>query len=408
MSGKQVKTERRGVTRIEALRLNRMPQSRWPLLTIRVLAGIGLLVSAYLTVLHIRAGASGVIEAPFCGAGTVINCTSVLGSAYARLFAMPVAGWAAATYALTLLLSFLGLPALLVLLCGWSFAFSLYMAGLSLFIIKQACLFCMTLYAVNTGLLISAIALARSRSLFTGQQAFFGVVGYAVLIAGFGWTQSQTAAIVTAETAPLPAPTPAAVDEAFLKFYNSQKIVSLTGEERHSKGSSQPLLTVSEFVDFRCPQCARARLTFKQLMEGNPDTIRLIFRHYPLDSSCNPSITQQVHSGSCAASIAAECAGEQSKFWEYADLLFSDQKEYTKAEFSGLAEKLNLDTGRFQACLDDGRVKEYIRKDVEEAERIGIKATPTIIINGHFIEGLPTPQKIASLITVERQRVGKK
>lgn len=408
MSGKQVKTERRGVTRIEALRSSRTTPPRWPLLTIRILAGLGLVISAYLTILHIQAGAGGVIEAPFCGSGTVINCTSVLGSDYARLFGLPVAGWAAATYALTLLLSFLGLPALLVLLCGWSFAFSLYMASLSLFIMKQACLFCMTLYAVNTGLLISAIALARSLSLFTGQQAFFSTIGYAVLIAGFGWMQSQTTAAVTAETAPVPAPIPTAVDEGFLKFYNSQKIVSLTGEERHSKGSAQPLLTISEFVDFRCPQCARARLTFKQLMEGNPNDIRLIFRHYPLDSSCNPSVSQQVHPGSCAASIAAECAGEQSKFWEYADLLFSDQKEYTRAELSTLAENLNLDVTRFQACLDDGKVKEHIRKDIEEAERIGIKATPTIVINGHLIEGLPTPQKIASLITVERQRAGKK
>jgi protein-disulfide isomerase len=403
-----VKIERRGVTRIEAIRSTRAPQPRWPLLTIRLLAGLGLLVSTYLTILHLQAGANGAIESPFCGAGTVINCTSVLGSPYARLFGMPVAGWAAATYAFILLLSFLGQPALLVLLCGWSFAFSLYMASLSLLVVKHACLFCMTLYAVNIGLLIGAIALARARSLFTGQQAFFSALGYAVLIAGFGWTQSQTASAVTAETAPLPAPAPTAIDEGFLKFYNSQKIVSLSGEERHVKGAAQPLLTVSEFADFRCPQCAHARLTFKQLMDGNPNTIRLIFHHYPLDSSCNPHMSQQVHPGSCAASIAAECAGEQGKFWEYADLLFSDQKEYTKDEFSGLAGKLGLDVGRFQTCLDDGKIKEYIRKDIEEAERLGIKATPTLIINGHFIEGLPTPQKLASLITVEKQRAGKK
>jgi protein-disulfide isomerase len=408
MSGKQVKAERRGATRIEAIRPTRATQPRWPLLAIRVLAGLGLIISAYLTILHVQAGAGGAIEAPFCGAGTVINCTSVLGSTYARLFDIPVAGWAAATYALTLLISFLGQPALLALLCGWSFAFSLYMASLSLFIIKHACLFCLTLYTVNTGLLISAVALARSLSLFTGQQAVFSVVGYAVLIAGFGWSQSQSAATVTAETAPLPSPPLAAVDEGFLKFYNSQKVVSLTGEERHIKGSSQPLLTISEFADFRCPQCARARLTFKQLLDGNPNAIRLIFHHYPLDSSCNPNVPQQVHPGSCAASVAAECAGEQGKFWEYADLLFSDQKEYTPADFSGLAGKLNLDLNRFQSCIDDGKVKEHIRRDIEEAERIGIKATPTLIINGHFIEGLPAPQKLASLITVEKQRTGKK
>jgi protein-disulfide isomerase len=49
-----------------------------------------------------------------------------------------------------------------------------------------------------------------------------------------------------------------------------------------------------------------------------------------------------------------------------------------------------------------------VRKDIEEAERVGVKATPTLIVNGHLIEGLPTPHKLASLITAEKQRLGKK
>lgn len=407
MSGKQVKVERRGATRIEAVR-PRGTHARWPLLTIRILAGVGFLVSAYLTILHLRAGVGGVIDAPFCSAGGAINCNAVLGSAYARLLNIPVAGWAAATYAVILLLSLAGPSALLVLLCGWAFAFSLYMAGLSLFIIQSACLFCMTLYVINTGLLVGAVALARSASLLTGQQAFFGSLGYAVLIAGFAWQQSQQAAEVTAETAPVPAPAPAAIDEGFLKFYNSQKLVTLSGAERHTEGPAQALLTVSEFADFRCPQCARARTVLKQLLAGNPNDVRVIFHHYPLDSECNPGMTQQVHAGSCAAAVAAECAGEQGKFWEYADLLFVDQKERTRADLEGLAAKLNLDKDQFQTCLSDGKVKEYIKRDMEEAERIGIKATPTFVINGHFIEGLPAGNKLASLITVEKQRTGKK
>lgn len=407
MSGKQAKAERRGATRIEAVR-PKGKQSRWPLRMIRILSAVGLLVGAYLTMLHVQAGASGQIESPFCGTGTTINCTSVLGSAYARLFGLPVAGWAAATYALTLLISFTSLSAFLVLLCGWAFAFSLYMASLSLFVIQAACLFCMTLYAVNIGLLIGAVALARSSTFFTGQQAVFSALGYAALIAGFAWFQSQSSVKVVAATAPIVAPAPTAIDEEFLRYYNSRPLVTLTGQERHTKGPAQAPLTVSEFVDFRCPQCARAREVLHQLVEGNPNDIRLIFRHYPLDSECNPKITYQVHPTSCSASIAAECAGEQGQFWEYAELLFSDQKEYTRADFESYASKLQLDTGRFQTCLDETNMKDLVRKDIEEAERIGVKATPTLVINGHLIEGLPPPQKLASLITAEKQRSGKK
>jgi protein-disulfide isomerase len=244
--------------------------------------------------------------------------------------------------------------------------------------------------------------------LFTGQQALFNTLAYAVVIAGIGWLQSQNAAEVSATTAPIVAPAPAAIDEGFLKYYNSQKIVTVNGAERNAEGLPQALLTISEFADFRCPQCARARLVLKQLREGNPNDIRVIFHHYPLDSQCNPGVTQQVHPGSCAASIAAECAGDQGKFWEYADLLFANQEERTRTDLEQYAGKLSLDPKQFQACLDDVQIKDRLRKDMEEAERIGVKATPTFIINGHFIEGLPTANKIASLITVERQRLGKK
>jgi len=281
------------------------------------------------------------------------------------------------------------------------------MASLSLFVIQAACLFCITLYTVSIGLLVGAVALARSSSLLTAQQAVFAVAGYAVLLAGFGWQQAQVATVVTAETEPILAPAPTAVDTEFLRYYNSRPLVVLTGEERYAEGPPQALLTITEFADFRCPQCARARGIFNQLMRGNPNTIRLIFHHYPLDSECNPHITQQVHPASCAASIAAECAGDQCKFCDYADLLFADQKEYTKANLEELAKTLKLDLQRFQTCLTDNQIKERIGKDIAEAERIGLKATPTLIINGHFIEGMPAPHKVASLITVEKQRAGK-
>jgi uncharacterized membrane protein len=251
MAGKREKAERRGATRIEAVRPVAKQPPRWPLPTIRGLAVIGLVVGIYLSRLHAQAGADGVIHSPLCGTGQVINCNSVLGSAYADLFDIPVATWAAATYAGILLLSFLGLPTLLVLLCGWAFTFSLSMASLSLFVIKAACLFCMTLYAVNIGLLVSAVALARAASLFSIQQTIFAVIGYAVLVGGVSWQQSQDAALLAKETAPVSAPAPTAVDTEFLRYYNSRPLVTLSGEERHREGSRQALLTISEFVDFR-------------------------------------------------------------------------------------------------------------------------------------------------------------
>jgi protein-disulfide isomerase len=145
-----------------------------------------------------------------------------------------------------------------------------------------------------------------------------------------------------------------------------------------------------------------------QIQASNPADVRVIFRHYPLDRECNPTLSQQVHPSSCAASVAAECAGEQGKFWEYADLLFADQKQYTRQDLDAYARVVDLDISRFDACLADGRMKSVIDEDVEEAQRIKIKATPTLIINGRLIEGLPSPQKFVTLLAVEKQQAAKK
>ena len=91
MSAKKIKAARRSATRIEAIRPVPVAPKGWPLLTIRVLATLGLSIGTYLTVLHYQAGTSGTIDSPFCGVGTLVNCSAVLGSAYARILSLPVA-----------------------------------------------------------------------------------------------------------------------------------------------------------------------------------------------------------------------------------------------------------------------------------------------------------------------------
>ena len=146
----------------------------------------------------------------------------------------------------------------------------------------------------------------------------------------------------------------------------------------------------------------------KQVLQSNPTDVRLIFRHYPLDKECNPSLSQQVHPASCIAAFAAECAGEQGKFWEYADLLFVDQKAYTRQDLETYAGALSLDIARFNACLDEGRTKVRIQEDVEEAAKVGIKATPTLVVNGRLIEGLPSPDQFATLLAIEKRQMTQK
>jgi protein-disulfide isomerase len=87
------------------------------------------------------------------------------------------------------------------------------------------------------------------------------------------------------------------------------------------------------------------------------------------------------------AAYAAECANEQGKFWEYHDKLYAEWRgeyvgTYTKANLKKYAADLNLDSARFNQCLDTERTKPLVDKDIAEARQLGINGTPTFIING--------------------------
>ncbi len=417
MPGRKSKVDRRNAVQapssVPAARAETPPPPSGPLMLIRVLALLGFGIGTYLSILHYQTGADELITAPFCEAGALIDCKSVLNSAYATLFGLPVALWAAGAYAVILALAFI--PALiaktqlLILTCVWMFVFALYMASISFLKLQSVCLLCAGLYLVNIGLLVGAMLLIRSSKTlktFNQSQLVYGLAGCAVLIGGISVWQTQQA---QAHVSPLDfiAPPPERLDTRFVNYYNQQREVAVQGEERHVKGAPDALLTITEFVDFRCPSCAFARDALAQLYATNPGDVRIVFHHYPLDQSCNP-ISQQVHPSACAAAIASECASDQDRFWEYADRLFADQKanprRFTHEDLTSHAEALDLDAERFNTCLDDPSMEERIRKDVAEGHRLEIKATPTLIINGRVIEGLPPAKKLATLVTMAKQQ----
>ena len=398
MSAKKIKAERRAA----AERRTVPPPDGRPgraLWTVRGLAGIGLGLAGYLTLLHYEAGATGEIESPLCGAGATVNCNLVLGSAYATLFGWPVALYAAATYAALLAGTFLATLWPALLLCGWAFVFSVYMAGLSFFGIGAVCPLCTALYAVNFGLAVSGGLLGRATGILSGAGLGFAALGFAVVLTGIGLTQARDAAFVTPAQDFLP-PAAEDMDAGFVRYYYQQPAVVLRGEDRHVKGPPNAALTLHEFVDFRCPQCAIASETLHRFQRANPDDVRLVFRHYPLDRGCNSGMKNQVHPGACAAAVAAECAGEQGKFWEYADLLFADQVRFARADFEAHAEALRLNLDGFRACLEETRIRDLVRDDIEEAERIEVQATPTLVANGRLIQGVPPAGKLATLVTL--------
>lgn len=145
---------------------------------------------------------------------------------------------------------------------------------------------------------------------------------------------------------------------------------------RASLGNPDASVLIEEFSDFQCPACARVGTELEELVLNNPDIARLEFYHFPLS----------YHTNAFKAAEAAECANDQGKFWEYADILFENQKSLTEDNLKSFAANLGLGEEVFNECLDSGKKRSRIKADINEGMRRQLSYTPSLYVNGELVQ----------------------
>ncbi len=159
-------------------------------------------------------------------------------------------------------------------------------------------------------------------------------------------------------------------------------------------GEDNAPVTIIEFSDYQCPFCKKFYdETEKQLIKDYVETgkVKFVYRDFPLDS---------IHPLARKAAEAAECADEQGKFWEYHDKLFETQK-LDEASLKQHAKDLGLDTEQFNSCLDSGKYKDEVQKDLDDGIKAGVTGTPTFFINGKKVVGAQPYSVIKQIIDDE-------
>lgn len=147
------------------------------------------------------------------------------------------------------------------------------------------------------------------------------------------------------------------------------------------KGNQSAPVTIVEFSDFQCPFCARFfTQTLPQIQQDyiGPGKVKLVFRDFPLDS---------IHPNAIGASIAAHCANEQAKFWEYHNKLFEGQTQWASLgasdaanTFIQYASELGLDSDNFNSCLNSTKSLDEISSDYMDGINYGVSGTPAFFI----------------------------
>ena len=158
-------------------------------------------------------------------------------------------------------------------------------------------------------------------------------------------------------------------------------IIMVSLDDDPVKGNPNAPITVVEFSDFQCPFCSRFyQQTLGEIQRDYIDTgkIKFVYRDLPLDN---------LHPNARAASIAAECADEQGKFWEYHNMLFEKQSEWNRLPKSDLqttliqyASDLGLQSTSFESCLGSEKIADEVNKDTLDAAKYGVTGTPAFFI----------------------------
>lgn len=157
------------------------------------------------------------------------------------------------------------------------------------------------------------------------------------------------------------------------------KVDLLHNSDDPSVGPATAPIVITAFEDFSCPFCFQAQPFLKKLLAKYAGDIRFIYKDFPL---------QSIHPDAQGAAEAAQCAHEQGKFWEYHDVLFSNQDRFAEAFYRATAKELGLNITAFNECLATGAYRQSINEDVELGRTLGVVGTPTFFINGElFAQG---------------------
>jgi len=148
---------------------------------------------------------------------------------------------------------------------------------------------------------------------------------------------------------------------------------------------------IIEFSDFQCPYCQKAQPMIRELLAKYEGKVRLVWKDFPLPN----------HQHAIPAAIAARCAGDQGRFWEYHDVLFDNQQALTAADLRKHAGTAGVELSRFDACIESGKYREVVADAAAGNGEHLVEVTPTFLVNGRVIQGAVPLYEIAAVVDQE-------
>ena len=347
-----------------------------------VLCALGIYLSAELLRLHVKVYTDPAYHA-FCAVSENFNCETVATSPYAVFAGLPVALWGLVGYLFMGGLALWGLVRRKQDPTVWPFGLLFWLSLFSVLVsavlflvshreIHSLCLLCVATYGVN--FLLLSLAVLELRRLQSGPFKTLGMDMQAVADRRLPVSLYLASPVVLLAVA----------WGALPVYWNADiatgpegLLVGKTTEGLDWIGARQPVLEIEEFSDYQCPHCSRGHQKVRALVRQHPDQIRLVHRHYPLKS----------HRYAFAYAVLAHCAGEQKRFWEANDYLYTNGRRKNPVRPEELAQAIGLNPEALSACMVSEDAKSAVTQDIAAGRDLKLRGTPTYAIGDQTYPG---------------------
>ncbi len=371
-----------------------------------ILCLLGAMTCGVLLQMSVPSESGGGISHTFCKPSARINCDYVLASRWAKIGPLPSAA-VGLVYFLSLgsWFTFVGLPnaagrrwhRVPMLLCAVGMLASAY------FVIVMSslpvwCTWCLGVHGVNAILCVVCLMAAQPAGAAAAEQLAYpsaarawgvigGTAGACLLMASliFGFQMQVTARRFQVEHLK------ATNNADYILWRHSQNTrneIALRPNEFAIGRSDAPHVVVA-YTDFECSACAGFHRYAARLTNLFPDAVRIVFRHFPLDRTCNAHSSESMHVFACEAARAAEAArrvGSWENTYRYHQLVFENAARLAERPYNEFALAAKLDPAKWDAAFIGEDVSKHIAADVESAHSLGVEGTPAIFLDGRRLE----------------------
>jgi len=151
-------------------------------------------------------------------------------------------------------------------------------------------------------------------------------------------------------------------------------------------GPPDAMVKLVEFLDPGCETCAAMSSHVKAIVDSHPGQVQLVVRYIPL------------HQGADTAVKMLEAARKQGKYWETLQLMFDTQPDWadhhhpTPEKLWEFLPSLGLDMTRLEREMKGEDIAQILEQDIADAEKLGVRKTPTFFVNGRALTSFGLPQ----------------